>query len=206
MVGLVEEVARIVQPGFKAEGDLVALLGTTRDDLSISEYAATVAGRTTEEMTREGRLPALDLELEKAVQEACLRAASEGLLRSAHDCSDGGLAVALAESCFSTLGRDAVGAEIALCSESLTPAACLFSESPSRIVISFAESAGDRVREIAEEMNCPITLLGRAGGARLHITVNGVEAISREVAELERAWRTSLSNRLRAEALAAAAE
>ena len=206
MVGLVEEVARIIQPGFKSDGDLIALLGETGDDLSISEYAASVLGRTTEEMTRGGRLPALSLELEKAVQETCLRAAAEGLLRSAHDCSDGGLSVALAESCFSTQGRAAVGAEIALCSESLTPAACLFAESPSRIVVSFAEAAGDRVREIAEELNCPVTLIGRAGGSRLRITVNGTEAISREVAELEGAWRASLSNRLRAEALAAAAE
>ncbi|HEY9283828.1 MAG TPA: phosphoribosylformylglycinamidine synthase subunit PurL, partial [Pyrinomonadaceae bacterium] len=91
MVGLIEEVARIIQPGFKSDGDVIALLGRTRDDLSISEYAASVLGRTTEEMIRGGRVPALSLELERSVQETCLRAAAEGLLRSAHDCADGGL-------------------------------------------------------------------------------------------------------------------
>jgi phosphoribosylformylglycinamidine synthase len=205
MVGLVEEVARIIQPGFKSEGDLVALLGRTRDDLSISEYAASVAGRTAEEMARGGRLPALSLELERAVQETCLRAAAEGLLRSAHDCSDGGLAVALAESCFSSINRAAVGAAVSLADE-FGAAVQLFSESPSRIVVSFDEGARSRIEEIASEQGCPFSVLGRVGGTRLEVSVGGRTAVSREVAELERAWRASLSNRLRAEALAAAAE
>jgi phosphoribosylformylglycinamidine synthase subunit PurL len=205
MVGLVDEVARIVHPGFKSEGELVALLGRTRDDLSISEYAASVLGRSAEQMAMEGRLPALDLELEKGVQETCLRAASEGLLRSAHDCSDGGLAVAVAESCFSAPGRAGVGAQIDLPGEFGT-AAQLFSESPSRIVVSFDESARARLEEIAAGQGCPFQLIGRAGGARLDVSVGGHAVVSRGVAELERAWRSSLSNRLRAEALAAAAE
>jgi phosphoribosylformylglycinamidine synthase len=205
MVGLIEEVARIVQPGFKSEGDLIALLGTTRDDLSVSEYAATVSGHTASEMARRGRVPALDLELEKAVQETCLRAAAEGLLRSAHDCSDGGLAVALAESCFSTQGRALVGAEVELPGE-FGAAAQLFSESPSRIVVSFREGVLTRLEDIAAEHGCPFRVVGRTGGARLAITVGGRDAVLREVAELEGAWRSSLSNRMRAEALAATAE
>jgi phosphoribosylformylglycinamidine synthase len=205
MVGLVEEVARIVQPGFKSDGDAIALLGRTNDDLSISEYAASVLGRTTEEMSREGRLPALELELEKAVQETCLRAAAEGLLRSAHDCSDGGLAVALAESCFSTHGRAGVGARVDLPDDS-GAAVQLFSESPSRIVVSFDEGARARLEQLAAEQGCPFRVIGRAGGPRLRVSVGGTETISREVVELERAWRASLSNRLRAEVLAAAAE
>ncbi|HVG30709.1 MAG TPA: phosphoribosylformylglycinamidine synthase subunit PurL [Pyrinomonadaceae bacterium] len=206
MVGLVEEVSRIIQPGFKAEGDLVALLGETRDDLSISEYAAAVEGRTSDEMIARGRVPALDLELEKRVQEVCLRAAAEGLLRSAHDCSDGGLAVAVAESCFSTLNRAPVGVDLALCSGTLPVATYLFAESPSRIVVSFAAEAGDRVSEIAEELNCPVTLLGSVGGSRLHIKVNGAEEIDAEVGELEGVWRGSLARGLGVEALASAAD
>ena len=82
------------------------------------------------------------------MQKACLEAAEAGLLISAHDCSDGGLAVTLAESCFSSLGRDAIGADVDLKGE-LGPTALLFSESPSRIVISFDSEeantiAGDR--------------------------------------------------------------
>jgi phosphoribosylformylglycinamidine synthase len=206
MVGLVEEVSRIIQPGFKSEGDMIALLGETRDDLSISEYAATVLGHTTEEMCARGRVPVLDLDLEKLVQEVCLRLAAEGLLRSAHDCADGGLAVAVAEGCFSTLNRDSVGVDLALCSGTLPVANYLFGESPSRIIISFNSEMGDRVFEIAEELNCPITWLGNVTGSRLRIKVNGAEEIDAEVGELESAWRTSLSRRLGAEVHAAASE
>jgi phosphoribosylformylglycinamidine synthase len=213
MVGLVEEVSRVIQPGFKREGDVIALLGTTNDDLSISEYAATVRGYTTEEMIAHGRVPSLSLEREKAVQETCLRAAAEGLLRSAHDCADGGLGVAIAESCFSSLNRAHIGADIALNSNARPnssardrAANALFSESPSRIIVSLAESAITRVREIASELNCPFALLGRVGGNRLNIKIDDREEIDAGVEELEDIWRTSLSRRLGAEVLAAAAE
>ncbi|MFL6229254.1 MAG: phosphoribosylformylglycinamidine synthase subunit PurL [Pyrinomonadaceae bacterium] len=210
MVGLVEEVSRVIQPGFKSEGDVVALLGKTSDDLSISEYAAAIEGRTTEEMCARGRIPALSLEREKGVQETCLKAAGEGLLRSAHDCADGGLAVAVAESCFSSLNRAAVGARLSLDSDALSAAAQLFAESPSRIVVSFAAAATERVQEIAREFDCPFTPLGRVGGERLVIEVNGevngTRGIDAGVAELEDAWRASLARRMGAESLAAAAE
>ncbi len=205
MVGLVNDVRRVVQHGFKAAGDIVALLGQTRDDLSISEYAATVLGQTTLEMMSAGRVPALDLERERAVQEACLRAAEAGLLRSAHDCSDGGLAVAVAECCFSSLNRQSVGAEIDL-TGTLPAAARLFSESPSRIVLSFEEAALGRMEEIAARAGCPLTILGRTGGDLLVIKTDGEEVVNVAVRELETAWRTSLSAKLRAEVLAAAAE
>ncbi len=203
MVGLVEDVRRIVQHGFKQTGDLVALLGTTNDDLSISEYAATIAGRTTAQMTTQGRVPALDLNLEKAVQETCLRAAAEGLLRSAHDCADGGLAIALAESCFASLNRPAIGADLALCSEALPVATALFSESPSRIIISFNEAAGERIQEIAAQLDCPLTLLGHVGGSSLLINVNGAPVVAHDINELETIWRTALGRQLQTETLAA---
>jgi phosphoribosylformylglycinamidine synthase len=212
MVGIIEDVRRIIQPGFKTEGDIIALLGETHDDLSISEYAATVEGRTTAEMLRTGRLARLDLKLEQAVQAACLHASGEGLLRSAHDAADGGLSIALAESCFSTLNRPSIGANIDLRLSDLqgttenAAAAYLFAETPSRIVISFRESDGDRIAEIAEQFNCPFILLGRVGGAQLRIMFDGQPAISQNVNELENHWRTALGRKLQAEALAAAAE
>jgi phosphoribosylformylglycinamidine (FGAM) synthase-like enzyme len=205
MVGIIEDVRRIIQPGFKLEGDIIALLGETHDDLSISEYAATVEGRDTGEMLRAGRLARLDLKLEQAVQAACLQAAEEGLLRSAHDASDGGLSVALAESCFSTLNRPSTGATVDL-TGTLSVAAQLFAETPSRIVVSFAEAARARLEEIAAGLNCPLSIIGRVGGAELRIAVEGQPAISQNVNELETRWRTSLGNKLQAEALAAAAE
>jgi phosphoribosylformylglycinamidine synthase len=205
MVGLIEDVRRVVQPGFKVAGDIIALLGTTNDDLSISEYAATIEGRTTDEMIGAGRVPVLDLERERAVQEACLRAAHEGLLHSAHDCADGGLAVALAESCFSSLNRQAVGADVDL-TGTLKTTARLFSESPSRVIVSFDESALGAMEEIAARSNCPLVMLGRTGTDRLHIEADGEEVIYARVDELEAAWRTSLGTKLRAEVLAAGAE
>ena len=205
MVGLVEDARRIIQPGFKQEGDQIALLGTTNDDLSISEYAATVAGRTTDEMLRGGRVPVLDLQLEKAVQETCLRAAEEGLLRSAHDCADGGLAVAIAEACFSSLNRPALGADVQL-TGTLAPGVQLFSESPSRIIVSFESAARARLAEIAAELNCPFAIIGRVGGPQLRISINAAPALARDISELEAAWRTALGRRLQVEALAAAAE
>jgi phosphoribosylformylglycinamidine synthase len=205
MVGLIEDVRRIIQPGFKRTGDLIALLGTTGDDLDISEYAATIKGRPTEEMLRTGRLATIDLKLEQAVQATCLQAAEETLLRSAHDCSDGGLAVALAESCFSTLNRPSIGAQLDL-SGALPAAAELFAETPSRIIVSFDEQARPRIEEIAAQFNCPLAIIGRVGGTDLRITIDQQSAVSHNVNELETHWRTALGKRLRAEALAAAAE
>ena len=202
MVGLLEDVRRVIQHGFKSSGDIIALLGVTNDDLSISEYAATIEGRTTLEMITEGRVPVLDLELERSVQETCLRAADGGLLRSAHDCSDGGLAVALAECCFSSLNREALGAEVDL-ADRLPRQTLLFSESPSRIIVSFAEAALGQIKEIAAELSCPLTILGRTSGEHLSIKADGEEIINLAVAELETAWRTSLASKLRAEAVAA---
>ncbi|HVF55544.1 MAG TPA: phosphoribosylformylglycinamidine synthase subunit PurL [Pyrinomonadaceae bacterium] len=205
MVGIIEDVRRIVQPGFKRDGHIVALLGETGDDLSVSEYAATIEGREFDSTDEAFAVPRLDLERERAVQSACLRAAEEGLLQSAHDCSDGGLAIALAESCFSTVGRAAVGADIEL-GGALSATAQLFSETPSRIVVSFEESARARVEEIAAGAAAPFKVIGRVGGGRLGISVNGEGCVSREVGELEEAWRASLGKKLRAEAIAAAAE
>jgi phosphoribosylformylglycinamidine synthase subunit PurL len=195
MVGLIEDVRRVVSPGFKNEGDVIALLGTTHDDLSMSEYAVSVGG------VAAGELPVLDLERELAVQKACLEAAEAGLLVSAHDCSDGGLAVTLAESSFSSLGRDAIGAEVDL-QGPLGPTALLFSESPSRIVVSFAPGDESAVQAIAERNNAPFAILGRVGGTRLTINVNGSEAVDAGLSELEAAWRAALSDKLQAELVA----
>lgn len=205
MVGLIEDVRRIIQPGFKEPGDIIALLGITRDDLAVSEYAVTVEGRTTGELIQSGRVPALDLARERAVQEACLRAAEAGLLRSAHDCSDGGLAVALAESCFSSLNRRAIGADVDLTGALSTPAR-LFSETPSRIIVSFDESALGEMEEIAARANCPLTLLGRTGVGHLRIEADGEEVVYLPVDELEATWRTSLGAKLQTEVLVAGAE
>jgi phosphoribosylformylglycinamidine synthase len=182
MVGLIEDVRRVVLPGFKKSGDVIALLGTTQDDL-------------------DSLVPKLDIDRELAVQKACLEAAEAGLLLSAHDCSDGGLVIALAEWCFSSLGRDAIGAEVDLEGE-IGPTGLLFSESPSRIVISFDAANANAVQEIAERSSAPFAVIGRVGGTRLSITINGSEAIAMDVSELESIWRNALSGKLQTEVAA----
>ena len=203
MIGLVEDMHRVVQPGFKQAGDVIALLGNTADDLSISEYAATIEGVSTEQMIANGSVPTIDLKLECAVQRVCLEAAEAGLLSSAHDCADGGLAVALAECCFSSLNRSGVGAEIIVAGDSLSTTNLLFSETPSRIIVSFPAASLAAVQTLAGRENCPITILGRVGGNQLRIKLGGEEDISVDASELENVWRTSLSKKLEAKVMAA---
>jgi phosphoribosylformylglycinamidine synthase len=202
MVGLIEDVRRIIQPGFKTSGDIIAMLGMTNEDLTVGEYAATIEGRSIDEMIARGRVPILDLEVEKAVHETCLAAAEESLLTSAHDCSDGGLVVALAEACFSSLNRESIGARVDL-NGTIPVTSRLFSESPSRIIVSFDETSLGRVQEIAALNGCPLTLLGHTGGKSLIVSADGEEVINLNVNLIEEAWRGSLGAKLQAEELVA---
>lgn len=194
MVGVVDDVRKLITQGFKAEGDVIALLGTTGDDLSVSEFAQTIAGLSFDEMASKGRVPQLDLALEKQVQDACLKLADDGLIRSAHDCSDGGLAVALAELCFSSLGRDAVGADIELASGGISKEAVLFGETPSRIIITFAAEDLGKVKAAVGDIPCAV--IGKVAGANLRISVDESVAIDSPVAELEGLWKNSLVQEL----------
>jgi phosphoribosylformylglycinamidine synthase subunit PurL len=194
MVGLLEDVRKLVTQGFKNEGDLIALLGVTNDDLSVSEYAQTVLGFTTDELIEHGEVPKIDLDLELKVQQTCLKLSDQNLLKSAHDCSDGGIAVAIAESCFSSLNRRAVGAEISLNNTNLDSTTQLFSESPSRIVISFATENLEKVKELVGD--CPFEVIGKVSGESLKISVNGEEVVSGRIGELQNGWKTSLENQL----------
>src|SRR5581483_9456413 len=108
MLGLIEDAKHITTQWFREAGDAILLLGETRADFGATELVASVIGEVA------GDAPRLDLVAEQAVQRACLEAIQSGLIRSAHDCSDGGLAVALAECCFSHYRHQAIGARIAL--------------------------------------------------------------------------------------------
>lgn len=196
MVGLIDDTRKIITQGFKNEGDVIAMLGTTKDDLSVSEYAQTVLGLSTEELIENGRVPQVDLALEKQVQDTLLKLADDMLVHSAHDCSDGGLAVALAESCFSSLGRDAVGATIDLQADGLSAQALLFGESPSRVVITFAPADLEKIRQAVGD--CPFEVIGTVGNDMLKIAIDGEDAVSQSVMELEAIWETSLEKRLSA--------
>ena len=194
MVGLIDDTRKIITQGFKNEGDVIALLGESRADLSVSEYARAVLGIKTDQMIAEGRLQRVDLAAERRLQDALLAMADEMLLNSAHDCSEGGLAVALAESCFSSLGRDAVGASVDLRSSGFSAAELLYGETPSRIVISFAAENEARVREISGEV--PFAVIGKVGDDMLRISVDGTEQVSATITELETIWESALALKL----------
>jgi phosphoribosylformylglycinamidine synthase len=189
VVGVLEDVRQHCTIGFKQAGDVVVLLGDSYEDLGGSEYLKRHHGLVT------GRPPALDVEREKAVQAVCLEAVRQGLVQSAHDCADGGLAVALAESCI--WGR--VGAKVKLPE---TPAgvrldARLFGESPSRIIVSVARAKVTALRALAAERGVSAHVLGEVGGEALVIEGDGRVMISEQVAELERIWREAIPAAMR---------
>jgi len=197
MVGIIEDIHHVRTQWFKNEGSLIILLGETADDLGATQYTEITGGRI------DGPVPRLDLEREIAVINACLKMIQEDLVQSAHDCSDGGLAVALAESAFSSYRREAVGFKVEL-EGNLSMEALLFAETPSRIVLSAEDHFLGRIREIAREYNAPLSVIGRTGGDRIGISVRGQSVIDRPVAEAEIAWRGVLPSLLEISRISAA--
>jgi phosphoribosylformylglycinamidine synthase II len=185
MVGIVEDLPHVTTQWFKRDNCAIILLGSTGNDLGASEYVIARMGGL------EGVVPGLDLAHESRVQETCLSIIQAGLVDSAHDCSDGGIAIALAESAFSSYRRDPVGCDVRLDGE-LSAAALLFAESPSRILLSAADHCVDQILEIAREFEVPGTVIGRTGGDRLQIRVRGELMLDRPVQEIEEVWRNGI--------------
>jgi phosphoribosylformylglycinamidine (FGAM) synthase-like enzyme len=139
-------------------------------------------------------VPRIDLAAEKLVQDTLLKLADEMRLCSAHDCSDGGLAVAIAESCFSSLGRKAIGAEIDLAGHGLSPESLLFGESPSRIVISFSP---DNLEKVTANLDgCPFEIIGKVAGNSLNVELDATQVVSGDIIEIESIWASSLRLKL----------
>ena len=181
MLGLLEDVDQRCPMAFQTAGDDVLLLGAELETpvatLAGSEYLrqvhVLVAGR-----------PRIDLDFEVRVQHACLEAIRDGLLHSAHDCSHGGLAVALAECCIEGgLGLDGSGLRL-----SGRLDAALFGEGQSRIVVSCPPERRNEVEALARRFDVPLTYLGQAGGERLVIG----DAVSVPIADLARGYREGL--------------
>lgn len=181
MVGLVHDLDHITTQSFKKEGDIILLLGETKAELGGSEFQYVIHGVT------EGRPPQLDLAVEKRLQETVLKAIQEGLVASAHDLSEGGLAVALAESCIS--GR--VGAKVAFASELRTDIA-LFSESQSRILLSAAPEKADALKHWIAAQGVPYQEIGTVAGDQLHIEVNSQQVFQSPVKGLEKVWKDAI--------------
>jgi phosphoribosylformylglycinamidine synthase II len=185
MVGLLDNVEFAVTPWFKSAGDLVALLGRTREELGGSEYIKFIHGLT------RGTPPWIDLKMERAVQDCCREAIERGLLRSAHDISDGGLAVTLAECCVSGPDKP-IGVRIEKY-EMIRGDALLFSESQSRVVVSLAEAHLGELQEIAARHNVPLQVIGNVGGSRFLLQA----LLSLPVEEVRTAWTGGLAERLK---------
>lgn len=191
MVGLVHDTDHITTQGFKQEGDVIFLLGETKAELGGSEFQYAVHGVT------EGRPPVIDLDVEKKLLDGVLAAIQDGLVASAHDISDGGLAAALAECCIS--GR--VGANVELASE-LRADHLLFSESQSRLVLSARPGAAEALKGKMSAAGIPVREIGRVAGkgagsaadtnGALHIQLNGKTVLDTPVAKLEKVWKDAI--------------
>ncbi|WP_080832852.1 phosphoribosylformylglycinamidine synthase subunit PurL [Cohnella massiliensis] len=185
MVGLVHDIDHITTQEFKAEGDAIFLLGETKAELGGSEFQYSVLGLT------EGRPPELDLETEKKLHRAVLGAIQQGLVASAHDLSEGGLAAALAEASF---GRG-LGATVDFTTNLRTDIA-LFSESQSRILLSVKPERADELSAWLASQGVPAQRLGTVGGGSLTIAVNGRVAIEASVDELRKEWKEAIPCRM----------
>jgi phosphoribosylformylglycinamidine synthase len=183
-VGILADLTEHVTQWFKNAGDVIVLLGETKEELGASEYLASIHGRTA------GAPPTLDLAYEKRVQDVCLTAARERLLSSAHDVSEGGFAVALAEACI-TRPEQPLGVTVAV-SGALRPDALLFGESQSRVLASLPRTALPRLQEIAEAAAIPLTEVGKVGGTDLNIA----GYLCMPVATLRQEWNTALARQL----------
>jgi phosphoribosylformylglycinamidine synthase II len=185
MVGLLAKVRRVVTPWFKAAGDRVVLLGRTREELGGSEYLKVVHKLV------KGTPPWIDLRLERAVQHCCVEAIERGIVRSAHDVSDGGLAVALAECCVCGPEKP-LGVRVEM-REMIRGDALLFSESQSRIVVSLQEKDLGELQSIAAKENVPVQVLGSVGGARFIVR----PLLRLPVEEVRTVWSSALPNHLK---------
>ncbi|UJM28329.1 phosphoribosylformylglycinamidine synthase subunit PurL [Bacillus aerophilus] len=186
MVGLIEDTAHITTQSFQQAGDVIFVIGETKEEFAGSELQKMTEGRIY------GKAPEIDLDVELARQEALLAAIQNGLVQSAHDVSEGGLGVALAES---TFGTDGLGADIQI---DLNSAASLFSESQSRFVVTvkpenreaFAAAVQD-AKEVGTVTNDGVfTVKNQEGQQWIHAAVN----------ELERAWKGAIPCLLKSEA------
>jgi len=189
MVGVLEHADRVLTQRFQGSGDIVVLLGEGHGELGGSEYLERIHGLV------RGMPPGLDLDAERALQKLLVELADGRLIRSAHDCSDGGLAVTLAECCFGTGG---VGAEVSIAEARvaqhavLNDAAALFGESASRVVVSVSSGYLTDVLRCARAAGVPVSVIGETGGNRLRMAVAGRTAVDVAVDEAERAWSAAI--------------
>jgi phosphoribosylformylglycinamidine synthase II len=183
IVGLIKDVGRTAGPAFKREGDVIVLLGETRDEIGGSQYLRIIHGR------ERGRPPAIDLAGEKKTHELCIAAIERGLLQSAHDVSDGGLAVCVAESAI--LSPQKLGGVLEL-TDGLRADAQLFGESQSRIVVSLSRSRLPELRKMAARKKVMLNVIGRVGGRDIVVRRAARQVLRVPVERLFKAWESAV--------------
>ncbi len=198
MVGLIEDESHVTTQWFKDEDDVVILLGTPVDTKDSLEGLGGAAYLQVLHDIKNGRPPRCDLDVERTLTTTLLGLIQSDLIKSAHDCSEGGLAVALAECCFSKLeARNTpyfLGAEVDLSEITHTRLdALLFSESTGRVIITTTELNSVKAMERAKLMGVPAQCIGLVGGADLKIKTR-VENHTWDVAGLHDLWWNAIGN------------
>ena len=190
VVGLIDNAERVARRAFRTEGDTVVLLGLSRAELGGSEYLHTMHGLI------RGVPPQLDLVAEAALQRFLVQNVAEGLILSAHDAAEGGLAVTLAECLFdTTLGVQVELAAVADADRAWTTTATLFGESASRVVVSVAPARAEELLSRARAAGVPAAAIGTVGGDRLRISVDGAVLVDEPRTALESIWSTAIEER-----------
>ena len=185
MLGLIDDPKHITTQWFNESGHVILLLGEIGDELGGSEYLKRIHGLKT------GKPPRMDLDHAKKISEFTLEIIKKGWVKSAHDCSEGGLAVALAESCMSN-GDCMVGAKVNLSQFKQRVDATLFGESQSRIVLSAVKTNADKIMKAAAKAGLPVIKLGMTGGKTLKIKTTKGD-LSYEVAKLRDLWWNAIT-------------
>jgi phosphoribosylformylglycinamidine synthase len=186
MIGLLEDASCAVSADFKAEGDIVILLGKTLEELGGTEYLKVYKNLEV------GKPPALDLEREKALHGALVEMSQRRLLSSSHDCSEGGLGVALAES--SILSQEKGLGAVVVLKAKIRPDALLFGESQSRAVVSCPPDKVKAITAIARKRKVPLQVIGQVATDKFEISVQRKKLITTKPKMLREAWRGALSS------------
>jgi phosphoribosylformylglycinamidine synthase len=189
MIGIINDINKACSQYFKQEGDVIILLGQNKEELGASEYLKEVHGLV------RGNAPQLDIKLELAVQKTALQAIENGLVNSAHDCSEGGLAVALAECCISHK-ENMIGAIIDNLNQNIRTDALLFGESQSRIILSCDGQSIREIEKIAKRNKTPCRIIGITAGKDLKILNGKKELIKLPLEKLLKEWSESLKKKI----------
>jgi phosphoribosylformylglycinamidine synthase len=187
VVGLLDDAGLLATQWFKAAGQRVALLGPDAVSLGGSEYLWSRHGQLA------GRLAPLDLEVERRVQGAVRAAVEAGLATAAHDCAEGGVAVALAEACVT--GKRPVGCEVTL-TTSLRADQALFGEGPSRVLVSVEAKRAREFEALMAESAIAWRWIGTTGGDRLRLRVGAATVVDVGLDQLEHAWRNGFERHM----------